>query len=222
MKRLCWDELTSRREAYQARADVFLDIVCPGVGKRDTAVPCYITSQPLMIKTQWIPRGTLFPGTQQLEHRPTPPPATRGINPPTSRDCTDVSFAYPDWTLNDFTYRQPISWDNPAATASLNLSLTSRATGLRVRCRWGADVGITENWAVVSEYTMIPMCTPETPDPLHSNSAFSMRFNAVGKLLYLERSWMCGDTAGTYSCVTQPSTQTNPNFPLSNCQTGTR
>ncbi|KAK3342066.1 hypothetical protein B0T25DRAFT_358152 [Lasiosphaeria hispida] len=185
-------------EAYQARADILWDIACPGTGKRDTAVSCNIT-QPVTTKAQWIPRGVLFPGTPRLEHRPTAPPTTRGIDPPPSRDCTDVSFAYPDWTLNDFAYKQPISWDNPAATASLNLSLTSRATGSRVRCRWGADVGVTKTWVVVSDYTMIPVCTPEAPDPLHSNGVFLIRFNAAKKVFYLEQNWVCGDTAGTYS-----------------------
>ncbi|KAK0726001.1 hypothetical protein B0H67DRAFT_551424 [Lasiosphaeris hirsuta] len=176
-------------EAFQARADIFLDVVCPGVGTRDTAVSCNITSQPVTIKAQWIPRGTLFPGTPRLERRPTTPPTSRGIDPPPSRDCTDVSFTYPDWTLNDFTYKQPVSWDNPAATASLNLSLTSRATGSRVRCRWGADAGVTEWWPIVSDFTMIPLCTAEVPDPLHSNGVFLVRFNTVGKMLHLEQSW---------------------------------
>lgn len=186
--------LTLPRESYQARADVFLDIKCPETGKRDSAVPCNVT-QPATVKAQWIPRGTLFPGTHHLEPRPIATPVNKGINPPPSRDCTGVSFAYLYWTIHDFAYQEPTSWDNPAATASLNTSLTSRATGVRVRCQWGAGVGVAE----YSNNTMVPVCAPEGPDPFHSGSVFLMRFNAAAKTLSVEQHWMCGDTAGTYS-----------------------
>lgn len=39
----CWNrvlKLTSPREWYQARADIFLDISCPQMGTRDSTVPC--------------------------------------------------------------------------------------------------------------------------------------------------------------------------------------
>jgi len=187
-------ELTFPRESYHARADVFLDIKCPETGKRGSTVPCSVT-QPAMVKAQWIPRGTLFPGTHHLEPRPTLPPVTGGISPPPSRDCSDVSFTYLYWTIHDFTYQDPRSWDNPAATASLNISLTSRVTGVCVRCQWGQGVGVAE----YSNNTMIPVCAPEVPDPLHSDSTFLLRFNTVAKTVSIEQRWVCGGTAGTYS-----------------------
>jgi len=73
-------------EAYRARADVFLNTDCPAVGKKSSAVACN-TTQPVKVKAQWITRGTLFPGTRQLERRPAVPAKTRGIAPPPSNDC---------------------------------------------------------------------------------------------------------------------------------------
>ena len=103
---------------------------------------------------------------------------------------TNVSFAYPDWALNDFTYKQPIgknSNGDPDMSASLNLSLTSRATGARVRCRWGDDVSFTPSLGTITEFTLITSCVVEA-DPLHSSSFFDIQFNPSQRFLYLEHS----------------------------------
>jgi len=150
------------------------------------------------VKALWIPRGTLFPGTHHLEPRPTTlRPITKGVSPPPARDCSDVSLSYIYWTVHDFVYKEGEAGDNLAekATASFNASLTSRTTGVRVRCQWGAGVGITE----YSDGNMVPECVPEGPDPLHSDSVFRLRFNATAKTLSVEQRWVCGDVAGTYS-----------------------
>jgi len=153
------------------------------------------------MKAQWTPGGTLFPGTHHLERRPTTPPQAKAISPPPPQDCTELSFSYPDWTVHDLTYVQPVSWDNAAATASFNTSISHRPTGVRWRCQWGAEAGVTERWAFVSEYYMLPVCKIEGVDPLNSNSSLLVRFNANTKSITVDQSWRCGDTAGTYSCV---------------------
>jgi len=90
-----------------------------------------------------------------------------------------------------------------------------------VRYRWGADVGVTERWEIVSEYIMIPVCALEAPDPLHSNSTFLVRFNTDDEMLYLEHKWVCGDTAGTHSCVPDFNLLFH-SFPSMFCQIWTR
>ena len=193
----------SPREVYQAHVDFFADTACPAVGRKSTPAFCNVTTPlPAIVKPLWVPPGSPYPGTPRLAPHLSAAPTSRGISPPPSRDCTDVSFTYPDWTIHDFTYKEPASPDNPT-TASLDMSLTSRATGVRVRCRWGAEYNVTERWAVVVDYIIIPVCAPEdkTSDPLNSNSTFALRHDTVNKMLYIQQDWVCGDVAGTYSCV---------------------
>jgi len=153
------------------------------------------------MNSTWIPRGTPHPGTRKLESRPYSPPTSKGISPPPARDCTDMSLTFPDWTLHDLVYKRPTTSDKTAA--SLNLSLTSRATDVRIRCQWGVGINVTESWDTTNEQVIVPACKPESdaPDPLHSNSTFQLWYRTVSGTLYIRQDWTCGDTAGAYSCV---------------------
>ncbi|KAK0618915.1 hypothetical protein B0T14DRAFT_584163 [Immersiella caudata] len=181
---------------YQAHAEVSVDVTCPQVGSRNSAAPCNVTQKVASAKAQWVPRGTLFPGTKQLERRSTTPPSNKGIDPPPSRDCSDVSLSYPDWTIQELTYKEPESWSNATATASFNMSLTHRPTGVRMRCQWGADVGVTEIWTAVSTLVMVTLCKTEGADSLNSSSSLKAIFDTSAKELSLEQRWKCGDAAG--------------------------
>ena len=198
--------LTSFRQAYQARAETALDVRCLPYGLRSRPENCTInTPLPVRVKAQWIPRGETYPNAQRLVPKPTTAIIPSGLNPPPIRDCTDISFAYPDWYLHDFTYVQPTVANDPE-TANLTYSVTSRATGVRVHCFWGKAYNVTWRDQHVGDYYMWPSCDPDNtgPDPMNSQTVYTMGYNRDARTLKIQQEWVCGDTAGKYSCV-QPS-----------------
>jgi len=189
------------REVYQSRAEFKLNVTCPAEVQQDglDTVPCNVTTElPVRATAQWTPRGTPYPGTSQIELKPISGDARRGLNPTPSRDCTDLSLTYPDWTLHDFTYTKFVS--NDPRTAKVDLNLTSRATGIRVRCRWGSDVGVYDTW-VIGDYMLEPACVQDEADTLRSNSTFLIRFNRATRAFTIRQSWVCGDVSGAASYV---------------------
>jgi len=205
-------------EAYQARAETFLDVTCPSSGLRSKPETCTIKTQlPVRIKAQWLPRGTFYPNTSRLAQTPSPRITSKGLDPRPARDCTDVSFAYPDWFLHDFTYAYPTMADDPE-TARLNYSITSRATGVRVHCYWGKAFGVTYRDERVGDYYMWPSCDPEgrEPDSFQSQTVYTMGYNRDARTLRVQQDWVCGDTSGRYSTkfAAEPKFQTGiGNFP---------
>ncbi|KAK0644442.1 hypothetical protein B0T16DRAFT_392794 [Cercophora newfieldiana] len=188
-------------EAYQARAEISLDLTCPSSGLRSKPETCTIKTQlPVRIKAQWLPRGTSYPNTPKLAQRPSPSVTPKGLDPPPARDCTDVSFAYPDWYLHDFTYVYPTVANDPE-TARLNFTISSRVTGARVRCYWGKAFGVTYRDLKVGDYYMWPSCDPEATgaDPFQSQTVYTMGYNRDSRTLKVEQEWICGDTSGRYS-----------------------
>ncbi|KAK3381155.1 hypothetical protein B0H63DRAFT_560892 [Podospora didyma] len=190
-------------EVYQSRAQIFLNITCPDKpGNHTPTVPCIVaTQQPLAVKAQWLPRGTTYPGMPQLIPHPSERPSqnTTGLDPPPSADCTDVSFTYPDWTMHSLEYRPPPAGGD-SKNSSLDISLSSRVTGIRLRCRWGPEVGVFETWAA-GDYYIIPACVPVSGTDVLGNSRSTMQvlYNRVTKELWMRHDWTCGDTKGTYS-----------------------
>ena len=213
-------KLTSRngfRAPYQASAETFLDVTCPAIGWRSQPEACTIKTQlPVRAKARWLPRGTLYPNTPMLAPKPSPSVTPKGLDPPPARDCTDVSLTYPDWFLHDFTYVQPTVANDPE-TASLNFSLTSRATGVRVHCYWGKAVGVTGRDHKVGDYFMWPGCDPEgtEPDPFRSQTVYTMGYNRDSRTLSVRQEWVCGDTSGRYlyAHVHTPSSRPSASYP---------
>ena len=179
-------------QLYQSRMEFFLDVTCPLTGQADVTNSCQVsTPTPLNIKSQWQPTGPL-PGTPRLTPKLTPPvPPARGLSPPPTTDCTDISFTHPDWELSAFSFlEQDDRWR--LERASLDFTLQSRASGARVVCRFGGDRVATDNG------DMLPLCTPEPAQP-GSRSSFETRFQWQGRSLETWERWVCGDVHGKYS-----------------------
>ena len=176
-------------QVYQSKVEVFFNVTCPDRGTSHIDYPCDVSTHlPVIVNAQWQPTGAL-PGTPQLVPRPSPPvPATDGLDPPPDKDCTEISFAHPDWQLSDFSYTAETAyWEYE--TARLNLTLSSRATGTDVLCQFGG-----ENTDVDGDQ-LIPVCSSENQQ-LESYSLFTLRFRGRDRWLYIQQDWVCGDVQG--------------------------
>ena len=187
-------------QVYQSRLEFFLDVTCPLSGKAAHLSTCLVsTTLPLRIgNSQWQPTGAL-PRTSQLIPNITAHVLSgRGLSPPPSHDCSDLSLTHPDWEISDFSFTPPNS-QYQYETANLGLTLRSRASGARVVCHFGGEnLSMDKEWQDV----YLPACTPEPAQQVDYRSNFTVGFNLYGSnALTIREEWVCGDTAGTYSWV---------------------
>lgn len=185
-------------QVYQSRLEFFLHVTCPLSGKADHPSTCLVSTPiPLHIaNSQWQPTGAL-PGTSQLVPKITAPVLpSRGLSPPPSKDCSDMSLTHPDWEMSGFSFTPP-HLPYQYETANLSLTLKSRASGARVVCRFGGEnMAMDRDWQDV----YLPACTPEPAQQADYRSKFTVGFNLYGSnALAIREEWVCGDTAGRYS-----------------------
>jgi hypothetical protein len=181
-----------RSRAYKAAASgAAFNLSCPSRGEITLGSQQCNVTLPNTLKTDYTPNW--FPNqTQPLLPHPLGPPAPEerpGTAP--SRDCTDMSFTHPDWTVDDLTYIPNPPGTTVNATIA-NLTLTSRATGLKQFCRWGGDVLASQN----GELRMA--CSQVDSGADTSNTLYVVRFRPSYRDLSVQQDWVCGDTQGTY------------------------
>ncbi|KAK0619640.1 hypothetical protein B0T14DRAFT_603396 [Immersiella caudata] len=191
-------------EVYQSRASVYLgNFTCPLQGQRSVDYPCNVSStSPITVKGEWYGRGAL-PRTPQLAPRPSPPPPpARGLSPPPAKDCTELSLTHPEWGLNSFS-ALPAIRPGEERTARVNLTITSRASGVRAECKFDEnsknDLG-----------TLYLDCTLRPSNP-ESRSKFTILYYETFRRLSIEEEWVCGDTNGQYSSTF--TARSNPALP---------
>ncbi|KAK3382679.1 hypothetical protein B0T24DRAFT_20325 [Lasiosphaeria ovina] len=154
------------------------------------------TPLPVTAATAKWTSPTLPTGSAQLVPRPSPPYVAKSMDPAPQKDCTDMSLAHPDWTVNDAVYVPgSASGIDVTESTSLNLTLTSRALSLGFQCRF------TGNATGTGDATVLQLsCSRDssTPDPYGSQSVFAIEYKPSDKSLKIRHDWLCGDPAGKY------------------------
>jgi hypothetical protein len=153
--------------------------------------PCNVTTPlPVTAKGTWMSPMD----TPRLPTRPDPPsmPNPETDRPP-SKDCTDMSFTHPDWTIPRFIYRQAIM-DDSTTLVTINFNITSRVTEVEARCHLHS--GHSSSMVIMDCSTTIP---PPSQDPFQSQSLFKVAFNVQSNNLTIRHAWTCGDSTGSHS-----------------------
>lgn len=134
---------------------------------------------------------------EPLVQRPSGPPIAEERPNPPAAECADVSLTHPNWVVEDIVYF-PNYPRVGADGQTLNLTITSRATGVTQRCYWGWDNVKTEYlW-----YGLKLACQPLDGAPTDlSRTVFDITFwsEGISYNLWIRQNWMCGDKKGTYS-----------------------
>jgi hypothetical protein len=99
-----------------------------------------------------------------------------------------MSFTYPEYVLDNFRYIV-------GREKALNISLTSRATGMTATC--SGDVAGAQD--------LVRLACTASPNPdagsddLPDRSTIAVEFDPGNKVLQISHSWICGDTKGLSS-----------------------
>ncbi|KAK5658126.1 hypothetical protein OQA88_2682 [Cercophora sp. LCS_1] len=186
------------RRVYKAVAWSDFRISCPSRNGTETGqlLACNATT-PTSLAADFTPAWSDLNQTDRLAPHPSPSPAPeKGMSPPAAVDCTDASFAHPDFIIEDGAVYVPSPrGEKFSEGASLNLTIANRATGVRNFCYWGGNhTALDWNTDMQLKCLALPGATA---DP--TGSSFDLRFRTSTREAYFIQDWTCGDTAGTYS-----------------------
>jgi len=193
----CAQENGSYPLLYQAKTEPQISAVCPASGTRDQRYDCsIITPLPIKANTVWTPPA-LPPVEKRPVPRPSPPTADAGVpDPLRTKDCTAISFTQPDWTLSNATYVQYYKGYN-TSQSSLNLTLTSRATGAEVRCSW--EGSLRDRTFSGDKGLLVLACSSPADIPFRSNDTFTLTYEWEKRILTVNHDWSCGAVGAAYS-----------------------
>ena len=194
---------SSYSRVFKAAVRADIRLACPArngsaLGER---IQC-ITTTPGSLRADYTPKydASLTPPLMPWPFDP--PPAEEGLHPAPPRDCTDLSLTHPNVIVEDGVLLElgPQGRGSSNMTGnSLQLTLTSRVTGVSHWCRWGSAWNHTQ----ISGYqnlTLALRCTPPSeapPDPF--GSVFTMEFTPSTGRATIRHRWQCGNVGGTYS-----------------------
>ncbi|KAK3323091.1 hypothetical protein B0H66DRAFT_621269 [Apodospora peruviana] len=172
-------------EVAQSRVDIVLDTKFQK-NRDNTKTFCPIsTSQlPLTVTGQWQPRGSVSAQAKRLQPRPTFPD-NRGFDSPPSKDCTELSLTYPDWSLSDLV-------DD---SRSLTFTLAGRSSGSVIRC---------SVQTLSTDEVVAATCSPQDSNSqatrgIGSRSNLTVTFRPGDRGFFIQEDWTCGDTKGLSS-----------------------
>lgn len=186
-------------EMFQSRAAVFFNFACPTQGERGVDYACNTTAttSPIRVKAEWPGRGAL-PQTPQLIPRPTQPgPAPKGLDPPPKSDCTLQSLSYAQWDLTAFS-ALPGGERWEMKMGRVNLTLTSRATGVRWDCKID---GPSTNDGTETQLNCTSQQPAQQPESRNVIKVWASSNTYNIQNLRIDEEWVCGDPNGTYSTV---------------------
>jgi hypothetical protein len=181
------------RVLHQIFAETKFRVSCSGE-KAARNLSCNITTPgPLTAPARWVPPT---PPSKPLVPRPQPQPQPEDLHLPnngtlqTPQNCSDISFTHPDWVVNNFEFHSHGSGGTDIV--NLNISLTSRPTGVRALCQWESGTAITAN----GESLLLSCSVDPANIPDGSDSRFKALFNLSEKSLSVQQEWVCGDLSG--------------------------
>lgn len=202
--------LLRRSHVYKAFATTRFNGSCPRRGLTDVPYACNITTAPSYAST-FTPS---VPPDQTLAQGLVPHPLAalpeEPFYPPPSRDCTDMSLTYPDWTIEDGAIYVPSPSRALMNQTTLNFTITSRPTGVQQLCRWGGrDLELRYG----DELMMA--CGPLPGAPYDaSGTLFRVKFTTPNRELEVQQNWTCGSTRGDYKRGFQARTSRGFKMPL--------
>jgi len=174
---------------YQASAHLDLGFTCPEPKVNLEEHACNVTTAlPATLHANWTTPDTptakqLFPHLLALPARP------KGMKPPPARDCTDMSLTYPEYIIDDAQHGRSEN------QSTLNLNLTSRATGMTVTC--SGNIAQAKS-SVDLSCTMLTN-TDSGSETLPDDSKLHVKYDLSKTKLEIFHSWTCGDTIGQFS-----------------------
>lgn len=181
------------RRVYTARATNHrFTVSCPS--KNTTSINCNMTTPSRLQSDFTLPWNANQ--TTPLRSLPIVGPAEQrpqaGVP---SLDCALNAFTHPDWTIEEGATYIPSPPGGKLADITLNLTITSRVTGIQHLCRWGGDHKAVDWYG-----------NPQLSCALPAGAAFDasltsyiMVFFPDKRTLRIDQRWVCGDSAGTYS-----------------------
>lgn len=193
---------------YRASVTTNTTASCPLRQAGNTSQSCTVSPATSLKSSYYAPKGPSTPMQPLIPHPLSSPPEQLAELAPTW-DCTDMSLTYPHWVIEDGATYIPSLPDAGINTTVLNFTITSRATRVSHICSWaGGGSNLSPNSSRVS---LNMTCSPlpgAPPDP--TKTSFAATFYPANRELAVEQSWICGDTAGTYT----RKYRTKQNYPM--------